>query len=142
MPVSSSAMIHQRARQVDLSDEEDTADFIDRTENTANCLLKPSIVDTEKSLPEESVSDRVLYSKRSRPLMNLKTSALKKICQRNPFPISKKTSLPMAPKTRVTKTSPPKNQLPTDMSHDEDSLCKEVESADFATKHRNQQGKK
>ncbi|KAG6270291.1 hypothetical protein E4U47_003643 [Claviceps purpurea] len=45
----------------DLSDEEDTADFIDRTENTAN--FPAEALDTEKSLPEESVSDRVLYSK-------------------------------------------------------------------------------
>ncbi|KAG6145464.1 hypothetical protein E4U38_007185 [Claviceps purpurea] len=93
MPVSSSAIsehgklyIEEDFSDEDLSDEEDTADFIDRTENTANSLLKPSILKracqrnpfpivcfipwkenqaahesedlgAEENLPEESVSD-------------------------------------------------------------------------------------
>ncbi|KAG6190719.1 hypothetical protein E4U27_005388 [Claviceps purpurea] len=65
MPVSSSAIsehgklyIGEGFSDEDLTDEEDTADFIDRTENTAN--FPAEALDTEKSLPEESVSDRVL----------------------------------------------------------------------------------
>ncbi|KAG6165022.1 hypothetical protein E4U36_004851, partial [Claviceps purpurea] len=51
MPVCSSAIsehgklyIGEDFSDEDLSDEEDTPDFIDRTENTANSLLKPSIL--------------------------------------------------------------------------------------------------
>ncbi|KAG6087029.1 hypothetical protein E4U31_000631, partial [Claviceps sp. LM219 group G6] len=128
MPASSSA-ISEHAKfdlyymeddfsDEDLSDEDDTADFIDK--DTAS--LPDEGLNSEENLPEESLSECVFVFEENQRSENS--------C--NELPAAED---PTADNTKVSCDEDPDQ-------HDEDSPCKEVESADFPTKHDNRQGKK
>ncbi|KAG6156076.1 hypothetical protein E4U51_008279 [Claviceps purpurea] len=102
----------------DLCDEGDTADFIDK--DTAS--IPDEGLNTEENLPEESLSECVLVFEENQGSENS--------CHEVPA-----AEDPTADNTKVSCDEDPDQ-------HDEDPPCKEVESADFPTKHDNQQGKK
>ncbi|KAG5937940.1 hypothetical protein E4U59_004107 [Claviceps monticola] len=111
MPASSSAIsehakfdlyMEDNFSDEDLSDEGDTADFIDK--DTAS--LPDEGLNTEGNLPEESLSECVLVSEDNQ-------RSEKKCVIEFPPP---KNPLLITPKSRVTKTPSPKNPLPSDMT--------------------------
>ncbi|KAG5923551.1 hypothetical protein E4U61_003071 [Claviceps capensis] len=134
MPASSSA-ISKHAKfdlymeddfsDTDLSDEGDTADSIDK--DTAS--LPDEGLNTEENLPEESFSECVLVSEENQRSENSCHGV-------------SATEDPTADNPEVSCDEDPAAEESTADRHDEDSPCKEVESADFPNKHDNHQGNK